>query len=201
MPGNQILLCFADPEACTGLLPFSASRIAPVTFFHGDLSTASVTLFAGEPATGYGALPLSYTALLEHGSLSNQTSELSSGRTRTCNLPINSRSNPCLRHRQNSKQQRWNQIPSQGTSDQSQKVRCSNCHYGTRDAGGIIPHLRTGLVALIYTTGETCFQHQLLLRSREVATSSRLRFGGILLSVYAGEQAAAGCAPFRTTLR
>src|SRR6185312_16257203 len=34
-----------------------------------------------------------------------------SGRTRTCNLPINSRSNPCLRHRQKGG---CNQKPSEG---------------------------------------------------------------------------------------
>jgi hypothetical protein len=40
----------------------------------------------------------------------------------------------------------------------------------------VCPHLRTGEVTLISTTGEICFQHQLLLREAGVATvKSRFR--------------------------
>lgn len=47
-------------------------------------------IFAGEPATGYGALPLSY--IYRFAAVN--------GGIRTRDLPINSRSNPCLHHRQ-----------------------------------------------------------------------------------------------------
>jgi len=67
----------------------SAALFLPMCFSLRYLSIAKS--FAGEPATGCGALPLSYAyrfAAVDGG-------------IRTRDLPINSRSNPCLHHRQN----------------------------------------------------------------------------------------------------
>lgn len=58
--------------------------------FATDETCHLAQIFAGESATGYGALPLSYA---------HRFAAMSGG-IRTRDLPINSRSNPCLHHRQ-----------------------------------------------------------------------------------------------------